>query len=380
MKRLIFFSTIFFSYVLQAQKVYKFPESYNPSYNFNPAEYFKKFMELPKMQGQPPEVGLFNRQHIYNERGDFHVNGVYMDWDEVEVYLLKILHTVVPSSKKNKTLDLFITRSLSANAYASRSGKMFFNVGMLCNAENEAFLAAVIAHEAGHCLMNHSAKQLDEYGATVDGKEVLGFMRMSRRMEFQADSFAIECLLNAGINAEPLKLYHEDNDVVDLAQQHSRTYKNMLKASNLSEFQIKERRRQVFDPYSTHPSAIERYAYITKSLEGCNNCGSNFFVDSLFFFRLRKIAREERKKMAFESCKLDRSTGYSFIDYMYDPKSAKTLYMLIESIRRTLYIKPELASKGFLTENVNVTNCITIIKVSFINRNSCSIVIRNTQI
>jgi|GEM_PF-1648938 len=341
-----------------AQKAYKFPESFNQIYNFKPDQVVKELNNAPEQREKGERVNSIISESIYNEQFEFDYNYVYMDWHEVEVYLLKILNKILPNNPDAKKVDLFLARRISANAHVNITGRIFFNVGLLSQAENEAYIAAILAHEVGHYVMNHNTRGIEDYNTFIQqrdrtGEKFYSFRRKSRRMELQADSFAIRALVKAGMSIEPLMAYHEDNSMSEFSGIRSKSYLNMLKASQLTTKEINQRRLKVYDPSSTHPSSVERYAYVRQSVDGCISCGSKFFVDSVFFMKLKRMAREERKKIAFERCNYSYCSNYSFVDYLYEPKNVRNLYFLIEATRRTLYINPGLATKGFLTEYVN---------------------------
>ena len=59
-------------------------------------------------------------------------------------------------------LRIYVMRDASPNAAMLPSGMMIVNTGLLARVRNEAQLAAVLAHEAGHYFRRHS---LDLYRA-----------------------------------------------------------------------------------------------------------------------------------------------------------------------------------------------------------------------
>lgn len=347
-----------------SQKQYKFPEKFNSFYDFKPDEAYKQILKNTKSEEEKKSKEFYAINYFYGEQFQFDYNHVYMDWVDVENYCIKIMEKVLPKSVQRRNLNFFLERSIEANAGASRFGNIYLNIGMLSMAENEAFLAAVLAHEAGHYFFNDIISTKEEYSKVkqyntyfgygyLNRQDIATYYKMKREQEYQADTFAISCLVRAGINLKPLLDYQEENDIREQIVLKSRSYKNMLKASSLTEQEIVKRKSKGSNPYSTHPSSLERFEIVKSANEKCQSCSQNFFVDSVFFGRLRNIAREERKRICFEKGIFDGCSAFSIIDYMYEPKNLKNLYYLVESLRRQLVIHPELSGKGFLTDLVD---------------------------
>ncbi len=348
-----------------SQKQYKFPEKFNSFYDFKPDDAYALILKNNPNEDKK-ELDFFAVNYVYAEQFAFDFNQVYMDWVDVENYFIKIMDKVLPKNIQKRNMSFFLARSLVENAHASRFGNLYLNMGMFCVAENEAFIAGVLAHEAGHYFFNHNITSMKEYS---DMKQYVGFgssmfveqsrqareryFRMKRLLEYQADTFAISCLARSGISLRPLLNYQEQEDMREQVSRFSRSYQNMLKASSLSEQEISKRKKQMKDNYATHGSSIERYDLVKQAYEKCDNCDQNFFVDSVFFRRLKVIAREERKKISMESASFDECSLFAAVDYMYEPKNLKNLYYLFEAIRRQLIIRPELSEKGFLSDLVN---------------------------
>lgn len=105
------------------------------------------------------------------------------------------------------------------NAFALPGGFLYVNRGLIQAAENESELAGVIAHEVGHVVGRHGAKQLTrQYGIAILAQIALGedpglvkslvanvaatgaMMKYSRDAEREADKFGIEETYRAGID------------------------------------------------------------------------------------------------------------------------------------------------------------------------------------
>lgn len=114
-----------------------------------------------------------------------------------------------------------VIESDQINAFAAPGGYVYFYTGLLREMENEAEMAAVMAHEISHVVARHGAKRLQAaLGATMayelifgksDSKALqaaigvgmgLAFAGYSREAEREADNFGIQYMVKAGYNPQ----------------------------------------------------------------------------------------------------------------------------------------------------------------------------------
>lgn len=135
-----------------------------------------------------------------------------------------------------------IDNDTTVNAFAVPGGYIFIYTGLLKAARNEAEIAGVLGHELGHITQRHGVdamgmsyvKQLifgDDPGLIVEAVSALVFLKFSRENEYEADSCAVEFLIQSGYNPSGMKTFLE------------------LLAAN-SEWN--------FEPLSTHPETSKR--------------------------------------------------------------------------------------------------------------------------
>ncbi len=101
----------------------------------------------------------------------------------------------------------------SVNAFATMGGYLYVNKGLLKTADNEAQLASVIGHEAGHITGKHALKRLQSAAQAQLGLSVLGVKTNvlvdigyelllnrpnGRQAEFDADVRGLKMLSKAG--------------------------------------------------------------------------------------------------------------------------------------------------------------------------------------
>lgn len=167
---------------------------------------------------------------------------IYAD-KRATAYLQGVMDRLYPEFKGK--IHVRVYDSTQLNAFALPNGSIYFNIGLLARIENEAQLAAVLAHEAAHFIEKHSfrqrvsAKNLSAFAVSgipfASLAAVSSITGFSRDLEREADMRGYQRLVKAGYNP------HEAHKVF----QH---LANEVKALGIEE------------PYffSSHPQLVER--------------------------------------------------------------------------------------------------------------------------
>jgi predicted Zn-dependent protease len=134
-------------------------------------------------------------------------------------YVNRIGQNLVRNSDAKVPFTIKVIDSEEINAFALPGGFFFVNTGILINADNEAEMAGVMAHEIAHVAARHGTCQATKgdivnYGsipliflggwagyAIRQGAGLaipMGFLSFSRAYEAQADMFGLEYLYKAG--------------------------------------------------------------------------------------------------------------------------------------------------------------------------------------
>ncbi len=341
---LIFF--VFFNLQFFSQKQYQFPEYFNPVYNFKPELAHKEFIKDLDPKKNNTSVEKYIVTNLYAEQYKFDNNSVYLDWD-VSRYLKRILDSILPESKEKSNIDIFISRSWDNDAYINRFGNMYINIGMINEAKDEAALAHLIAHVYSHYLYKHAISENKLFKYEEGNYRDLGefmqlenkFSKLHQKSEEEAELFAFKRLNEKSIGITPLICFKHFG-LSEKISQSGIDYLYMIDTSSTN-VNIKK-------VTSTAKPQVDSLYLLIKD----NAASRHFFIDSTYFFKLKKIAKEECKKIAFEECNYGIVLRYGFIDYLKDPKNMKNLYLIVESIRRKMYKDVKIKEKGFLAENI----------------------------
>jgi predicted Zn-dependent protease len=132
-------------------------------------------------------------------------------------------HLVAVSMRPDYPYTFYVLKKEEVNAFAIPGGHMYVHTGLILEADREAELAAVMAHELGHAEKRHSTQQLSRYyGLSLITSVLLGenpsqtkqivsgllgnmaIMKYSRDAEREADWIAVHLLYRAGY--DPLAL------------------------------------------------------------------------------------------------------------------------------------------------------------------------------
>jgi predicted Zn-dependent protease len=167
---------------------------------------------------------------------------------------------------EDQNFKIVLLKSKQANAFTPGAGTILINEGLLQFADNEAQVAAVMAHEMAHVLMRHPQRQkqirlaskagshfMDDYTPTSLADNLGRILRLSgnatlngmiRQHEMMADSIGIDILVKAG---------YDPNELVTILQK--------LRAI------IPQRDRATNVVYGNHPLTADREAAATNKIK-----------------------------------------------------------------------------------------------------------------
>lgn len=137
----------------------------------------------------------------------------------ISEYVNRLGQSIVRNSDAKVPFTIKVIESDEVNAFALPGGFFFVNTGLILNADNEAELAGVMAHEIAHVAARHGTRQatrgqLINYAslplifmggwtgyAIQQGASLaipLGFLKFSRAFENEADLLGLEYMYKSG--------------------------------------------------------------------------------------------------------------------------------------------------------------------------------------
>ncbi|MEO0984246.1 MAG: M48 family metallopeptidase [Cyanobacteria bacterium J06639_14] len=143
---------------------------------------------------------------------------IYDDNPDIVAYVEEIGQRLAATSQRSQIPYTFqIVDDDSINAFATSGGFVYINKGLMQEAETEAELAGVMAHEIGHIVGRHAINQMreitlasgiagalgvDQSTLVAIGVELALFRPHSREAEYEADGLGFENLGAAGYDQQ----------------------------------------------------------------------------------------------------------------------------------------------------------------------------------
>jgi predicted Zn-dependent protease len=172
--------------------------------------------------------------------------GLIYQNEELEAYLNKVVAKLQPqSAPADLPIRVKVIKNAYLNAFAYPNGMIYIHTGLLARMDNEAQLAAVLAHEMTHCTRRHALrafKHFKDRRSFLTGVEQalmankglqklarnLGFTGSlaavsgyARELEAEADRVGLELMTRAGYNPkEALSLF--DHMISEIEQERSK--------------------------------------------------------------------------------------------------------------------------------------------------------------
>ena len=175
------------------------------------------------------------------EQRAFESNGLIYTDPQLEAYLNQVVAKLKPeATPANLNLRVKVIKNPYLNAFAYPNGLIYIHTGLLARMDNEAQLAAVLAHEMTHCIQRHALQAFRKVKSQpafliaaqktllktrglqdlANSLGVAGAMAAisgyTRELEAEADRVGFEWILQAGYNPkEALALF--DQMLLDIA-------------------------------------------------------------------------------------------------------------------------------------------------------------------
>jgi hypothetical protein len=361
MKKLALISTVvlYLGLALKGQPaVYTHPDKLPSEYRFDGHREYQKLMAQRMPAGVKPQDYSRYAEFVSFRKQDWFTNGdTYLAWEPVESYLNSVVQKLAEESRDGRALRIYVLRQSNSNAYALHDGTLFITLGMLAEVYNEAALAAILGHEIAHYkhqdvrasfikrlkLFHPKTKNNEEHALTLE------MAHEDREQELVADSVGYLLAHKAGYDiGQALRnfyLWIGKEEALWLGWRHK-------DGSQKKPGKLKQRTdedKEDKDLLASHPEFSVRMDQLER-MQKSKGVGQSWVVSDSLFQVMQDLARIELLQVLLEESNLKTCASKAFTYYLEDPADQVPVYYLLESVRRLLYLKPELENKGFLTE------------------------------
>lgn len=268
-------------------------------------------------------------EEAFVERNQYGLNsliysGDMLFGDPITAYVNEVAKVLLDANPSlNQDYQFYTLRSNVTNALCTDPGVIFVTTGLLSQIENEAQLAAVLAHEMVHKEEEHFEKSFSveqdvrEKSSSRD-KYIVKMSSHSKDAEFEADRLAIEIYKNAGygkngvLSAFDVLMYsYLPFDEINLDRSYYQTdlihIPNEYFPEKINDILAEE---DYDDSKSTHPNIKKRRDAVWDEVDLLSGWSKkDFLVSEDQFIKVRNIAR-------FESVRNDLLIG-SYADALY---------------------------------------------------------------
>lgn len=364
MKKHILLSAVVlcFGLALSAQPVvYTHPDKLPNEYRFDGHREYQKLMGQRMPSGVKQQDYSRYAEFVSFQKQDWFTKGdTYIAWEPVEGYLNSVVQKLAEESRDNRALRIYVLRQSNSNAYALHDGTLFITLGLLAEIYNEAALAAILGHEIAHYkhqdvrasfikrlkLFHRKTRNNEEQALTLE------MAHEDREQELTADSTGFLLAHKAGYDIGPalrnFYLWVGKDEALWLGWRHKDG--GQKKVGRLK--QKSDNEKEDKDLLASHPEFSIRIEQLER-MQKSHSSGESWVVSDSLFQIMQDLARIELLQVLLEESNLKTCASKAFTYYLEDPTDPVPVYYLLESLRRLLYVKPELETSGFLTETDN---------------------------
>ena len=297
MKRLLFFFTALFLIAFM-QNGYAQP-------------HLDQFITIRSQGTKPDDFQLIIKEHQLDANFLYLKNifqsGELIYGSEINDYLNTIIDNLLHDYPEIRPkIRCYLLRSAEVNAYATSSGIIFVNMGLVAQVTNESELAFVLAHEIVHYVEKHIF-QMQDYREDNRSRDVkssyLKYHNRSRETEMEADKLALERYFKNSpysfrvidgvfdvlqynylpFDEIPFKRDYVEKDFYQFADSYYLTSLNPIKS-----------REDYIDTLHTHPNIKKRRESAKDIIENMSEEGRSVFVQpESLFKKMQELARFE---------------------------------------------------------------------------------------
>ena len=216
------------------------------------------------------EAGLWMQMNNYEEK--LKTSGSRVKDKNLEKYLKNILCNLTPDYCKD--IRVYVQDMPFFNAFMAPNGLMVVWTGLLLRSQNEAQVAAVIGHEAGHYIKRHSLKSWLDAKSRTDLMALLAIGLSVGGVPAGGDIFNLTQLLQAGFMAKHSRDNEREADKIGLdflikagydPKEAPKIWENIIKEMELGEV------NKPLAFLASHPAPEERIENLKKQTQDYEN-------------------------------------------------------------------------------------------------------------
>jgi len=216
------------------------------------------------------EAGLWMQMNNYEEK--LKTSGSRIKDKNLEKYLKNILCNLTPNYCKD--IRVYVQDMPYFNAFMAPNGMMVVWTGLLLRAQNEAQVAAVIGHEAGHYIKRHSLKAWLDAKSRMDLMAILAIGLSVGGVPAGGDIFNLTQLLQVGFMAKHSRDNEREADKIGLdflikagydPKEAPKIWENIIKEMELGEV------NKPLTFLASHPAPEERIENLKKQTQDYEN-------------------------------------------------------------------------------------------------------------
>ncbi len=262
--------------------------------------------------------------------------------DPVGVYVNQVADKLLKHDpEKRKQVRIYVVKSPSVNAFATNSGMIFINLGLIAQLETESQLAFVLAHELTHYFNKHVVNKYVENQKISKGKKVYQSLSVeekmltrsnySKELETEADLHGLDIFLKSDYSTAQLKGVFDVLQYSYLPFDDVPFQKSFLEAKGMtfpaSYFLYKVKSiappEEEDEDKSTHPSIDKRRTYIMEKIAGqTSSSKQTYLVSEGAFKQARKTARYEIASLYLASLQYEKAIYHAYLLLQEDPGNA----------------------------------------------------------
>ncbi len=273
--------------------------------------------------------------------------------DPVSEYVSRVKSLILRNNPElDKKIRIYIVKSPVVNAFATNSGILLVNMGLLAHLKNEAELAFILCHEIQHFVRKHPINNYVKAEEIKSNAKLLGLNTVedyiaartgySRRLELEADDLGYQLYRTSGYSLSAA------DGVFDLLENAERPFDEipwddsffewefMRFPAEFTKWPLEEvaREEDENDTLSTHPSIAKRRTIIAEQVKAeKEDAGEVFIVGPEVFLNVRKICRFELSELYLAQHAFEEAIYNSYLLLQEEPES----HYLRKNIAQAIY-------------------------------------------